>query len=177
MEDVMRSDKRYSNVSFTKRVDHNEGPRHGTRAHKEPSVCSRCGAVYANRRWVLGSEAAGLGADREWSPAETVICPACKKTAAGHAGGFVNLTGDFLANHHDEILRLIRNEAMRAAVDNPLGRIMKVDDTATGSVKITTTTEHLAKRLGDAVEKAYGGDLRVDFSHENKLARVYWSRS
>ena len=45
-----------------------------------------------------------------------------------------------------------------------------------GRLVITTTTEHLAQRLGHALEKAFGGEVRYDFSHENKLARVYWQR-
>ena len=41
---------------------------------------------------------------------------------------------------------------------------------------VTTTTEHLAQRLGRALEKAFSGDVLYDFSHENKLARVKWRR-
>jgi hypothetical protein len=41
---------------------------------------------------------------------------------------------------------------------------------------ISTTTEHLAQRLGHALEKAFDGEVRYHFSHENKLARVYWHR-
>jgi len=41
---------------------------------------------------------------------------------------------------------------------------------------VTTTTEHLAKHFGRALKRAYTGDVRYDFSHENKLARVYWHR-
>jgi hypothetical protein len=41
---------------------------------------------------------------------------------------------------------------------------------------VTTTTEHLAQRLGGMLEKAFGGEVRYDFSHENKLARVSWHR-
>lgn len=45
-----------------------------------------------------------------------------------------------------------------------------------GRVTVTTTTEHLAQRLGHALEKAFDGEVRYDFSHENKLAHVYWRR-
>lgn len=41
---------------------------------------------------------------------------------------------------------------------------------------VKTTTEHLAQRLGHALEKAFDGDVRYDFSHDNKFARVYWER-
>jgi hypothetical protein len=41
---------------------------------------------------------------------------------------------------------------------------------------VTTTTEHLAQRLGHALKKAFCGEVQYDFSHENKLARVSWKR-
>jgi hypothetical protein len=41
---------------------------------------------------------------------------------------------------------------------------------------VTTTTEHLAQRLGHALEKSFGGNTHYEFSHENKLARVNWMR-
>ena len=70
----------------------------------------------------------------------------------------------------------MRREAARAAVDNPTGRILAVDRGDGARMTVTTTTEHLAKRLGHAVSRAYDGQVRFDFSHENKLARVYWHR-
>jgi hypothetical protein len=48
---------------------------------------------------------------------------------------------------------------------------------AEGRLIVTTTTEHLAQRLGHALQKAYRGHVRFDFSHENKFARVYWHRN
>jgi len=70
----------------------------------------------------------------------------------------------------------LHNEAERAAEDNPLARIMESKPETTDQLTITTTTEHLAQRLGHALEKAYDGKVRYDFSHENKLAHVYWQR-
>jgi hypothetical protein len=46
----------------------------------------------------------------------------------------------------------------------------------TDDVLITTTTEHLAIRLGRALEKAFDGRVLYGFSHENKLAHVWWHR-
>ncbi|NBO65264.1 MAG: ATPase, partial [Acidobacteria bacterium] len=63
-----------------------------------------------------------------------------------------------------------------AMVDNPLGRIMALERDEDGDIIVQTTTEHLAQRLGHALEKAYDGEIRYDFSHENKLAHVWWRR-
>ncbi len=169
----MRSTRRYTNT-FTKRVDHDGGRHRTLRAAAEPLICRTCGAIYADRRWTLQPLDRVL-AGRHHLPVET-ICPACVQQAQGVPGGFLYLEGPFLKDHRDEIERLVTNEAERAAQDNPLGRIMRWDRDKKGRLCVVTTTEHLAQRLGHAVHKAFGGDVRYDFSHENKLARVYWHR-
>ncbi len=171
----MKSNKRYSNVTFTKRVDHDAGRHHTPRAGKEARQCVTCGAVYTKRRWVL-AEIAIRNKSEHYHPVEMTLCPACKQQREGVPSGFVYLEGAFLTNHRDEISRLLMNEADRAALDNPLGRIMGWDEGNGGRLTITTTTEHLAERLGQALNKAFDGETRYDFSHENKLARVYWHR-
>ena len=60
----MRSNKRYTNTTFTKRVDHEAGRHHTKRAAKEPAVCASCGAVYANRRWILADAKRGKEAQK-----------------------------------------------------------------------------------------------------------------
>lgn len=56
------------------------------------------------------------------------------QTQAGAPGGYVYLEGAFLGAHRDDIERLIRSEAERAAEENPLARIMLWTDE--GDVKL-----------------------------------------
>ena len=172
----MKSNKRYSNATFSKRVDHETGRHRTTRAPAEPAKCSVCGAVYSNRRWTLAGTPRKPGKHKHWHPGVLTICPACKRKQGREPAGFLFVFGDFLGSHRREIEHLLDNEADRAAVDNPLARTMSRETEANGRMVVTTTTEHLAKRLGRALEKAYGGKVRYNFSHENKLARVYWHR-
>lgn len=172
----MRSRKRYSNVTISKRVDHEAGRHRGPRAGSEPAKCGICGAVYSDRRWTLAGTPRKTGKHKQWHPQRLTVCPACKKTREGLAAGFVYVSGDFLPSHRAEIEHLLGEEAARAAVDNPLARIMKLETDESGRLVVTTTTEHLAQRLGHALEKAFEGEVHYDFSHENKLARVYWHR-
>jgi len=156
-------------------VDHEAGRHHSRRAPKEPLLCASCGAVYATRRWT----AANAERDHEpehWRPAQVTTCPACVQAHGGAPRGDVYLEGAFLKAHRDDIERLLRNEAERAAEDNPLARIMLWKENGDGKLTLSTTTEHLAQRLGHALEKAFDGTVEYDFSHENKLARVYWQR-
>lgn len=170
----MRSDKPFTNATFTKRVDH-EGGRHRTlRARSEPAICEKCGAVYANRRWTAAQNAANN--KKHQRTVQLTVCPACKQAADGEPRGFVYLDGAFLVRHRKEIENLILNEAKRAGEDNPLARILDLKERDGHKLTVTTTTEHLAQRLGHAVEKAFGGEVQYNFSHENKIARVSWQR-
>jgi hypothetical protein len=168
----MTQRKAYTNATFTKRVDYDGGRRRGAKAQAGPLVCERCGAAYLRRRWILASD------DRAKllrSAATKTICPACAMIRDGQVGGYLTLEGAFFAAHRAEIMTLVRNEAARAAEDNPLARIIRwaeEDDATT----VTTTTEHLVQRLGKAVQSAYGGDIDFGFSHADKFARATWRR-
>lgn len=172
----MRSPKKHTNQTYTKRVDHEAGSHQQPKAMAEPAFCQVCGNVYADRRWSKPDANRQSDKHPHFRPAQAVICPACKREADKIPSGYVHLSGAFLLAHFDEITRLLHNEAERAAEDNPLARIMESKQEATGRLTVTTTTEHLAQRLGHALEKAYDGEVRYDFSHENKLAHVYWQR-
>jgi NMD protein affecting ribosome stability and mRNA decay len=147
-----------------------------SRPAREPAVCEVCGAVYRNRRWVRAGKVQELPANQAFEPPLMTVCPACEKRAQQMPCGFVYLRGGYLREHLTEIEKLLRKEADRAADDNPTGRILEWGDEKDGEVVLTTSTEHLAQRLGRSLERAFGGAVRYDFSHENKLARVYWQR-
>lgn len=172
----MRSQKPYTNATFTRRVDHEAGRHRPSRAAAEPRVCGTCGAVYRRRRWVTARKAGLAVPDPAATPPEIVTCPACRRIAARMGHGYLYLSGAFLDGHRDEVMGLLRAEAERAAEDNPTGRIIAWERVPGQRLMITTTTEHLAERLGRALGRACDGDVRFDFSHENKLARVYWHR-
>jgi hypothetical protein len=132
--------------------------------------------MYANRRWTAARSTSTKSPDEHLRPAQITLCPACKQQRTGEPRGFVFLDGDFFGSHGEEIEQLLRNEAKRAAADNPLARAMEFKRDDGHKLTVSTTTEHLAQRLGHAVEKAFGGSVHYDFSHENKLARVTWRR-
>lgn len=171
----MRSPKPWTNETFTKRVDHEAGKHRGPRTPPGPRVCERCGAVYEKRRWsVAGSmRAASL---RALAAPVLTTCPACRMAAEHRFGGEVRITGAYVPAHRAAIERLVRNEAARAAEDNPTATIISVDLAAPSRVIVRTTTEHLAQRIGHALHKAMHGRVRYRFSHENKFAHVTWTR-
>ena len=60
--------------------------------------------------------------------------------------------------------------------DNPVNQVLGWEDDGTGGLLITTASEQLAQRLGQALETAYDGEVHFGFSHENRLAHVWWHR-
>ena len=169
----MRSARAYTNVTFTKRVDHEAGRHRPARSPKGRLVCRHCGAVYFKRRWVPRTdERMPLLAAK----AEATLCPACDMEAKGLVRGYLTLEGPFFVAHRPEIETLLRNEAGREGEDNPTGRVIAWDTAVKNVLTLATSTEHLAVRLGHAVHKAFKGSIHSGFAHEDKFVRVTWSR-
>ena len=160
----MRGKKKFTNTTFTKRVDHEAGRHRPTRSMKEPAVCKVCGAVYADRRWTAADGASGAEKHKQRRPSQMTICPACKQASTGEPRGFVFLDGQFFTTHQDEIESLLRNESERAAEDNALARTLDWKRGEGHMLTVTTTTEHLAQRLGHVLQKAFDGEVQYGFS-------------
>ncbi len=143
-------------------------------ASRRISVCESCRAVYMNKRWYIGSE---LDEQVSQLPdTAKTVCPACLKIRDNFPGGIVTLKGDYVLEHKQDILNLIRNEEERARGFNPLERVMSVRENGYGSIVISTTNEKLAQQLGRAIKKAFHGEVTYRWSHDNKLVRVDWER-
>jgi len=132
----------------------------------EPVVCPECGAVYHAGRWQWGDKPAG---------AVEIVCPACHRIRDRFPAGFVEVGGDFFASHRDELMGLIRHHEEKMKANDPLARIMAVEDSLEG-VLLTTTDIHLARDIGDALNHAYQGELEFHYNEAENLLRVRWQR-
>ncbi|HEY3129643.1 MAG TPA: hypothetical protein VGL91_09295 [Acidobacteriota bacterium] len=146
----MRSNKRYTNTTFTKRVDHEEGLR-PMRHALEPLVCKGRGTFYLHQHWTNARDV-----PRKKRPslglAFPTLCPACRQQREALPRGFVHLDGTFLSLHREEIERLLSNAANRATENNPLARILGWERSGIRQITVKTTTEHLAQRLGHELQ-------------------------
>ena len=117
--------------------------------YPDPTLCPRCGALYVNGRWTWKNK-----------PEQTyeTVCPACRRIAANYPAGFITISGCFFAEHQNEVMNLILNEEKREKGDRPLERIISIVG-AGDRTTVTTTGIHLARRIGDALHRAYAGDL------------------
>lgn len=131
-----------------------------------PAFCEACGAVYGEGRWQWAIPVAS---------AALILCPACRRIHDKRPAGYVSVGGAFLHQHHDDIANLIRRVETREKAAHPLKRIMSVN-VEDNKLLVETTDAHLARSIGEALERAYKGDLRFHYNEADHLLRVQWER-
>jgi NMD protein affecting ribosome stability and mRNA decay len=132
----------------------------------EPTVCSKCGVVFTNGRWTWKES------DKN---AHKIICPACRRQADNYPAGRIKLSGMFFQDHKEEILNLIQNIEKQEKQDHPLERIMAIRGNKAVTT-VTTTGIHVARRIGEALSRAYKGDYRLNYANEDEQVQVTWHR-
>jgi NMD protein affecting ribosome stability and mRNA decay len=133
---------------------------------KDPALCAKCGALYKSGRWTWKEPPA---------TAAKTTCPACRRIADGYPAGFVEVKGPFFQEHREDILHLIHNVEALEKKQHPLERIMSETEKK-GQVSLTTTGIHVARAIGDALAKAYKGELSFKYPDAEKTLRVRWER-
>lgn len=134
----------------------------------EPAECRVCGAVLHRGRWTW-SPPPDIG------PAVAVTCPACRRIADDFPAGVLFITGGFAATHRDDILSVVRAEERLETAEHPLHRVISLFDERDG-VTITTTDVHLPRRIGEALRRAYEGDLEIRYGRDDETVRITWRR-
>ena len=154
--------RRSQRVFDDQRVD----PYQARGKYQEPTVCADCGAVFRRGRWVLGAAPDGAHRDR---------CPACRRIRDKLPAGSLTLEGAFYAAHREEVLHLVRHEAESERSEHPMNRIMELEEHPDRAV-VTTTDIHTPHRIGNALERAYQGELDTRYGDDEYSIRVTWRR-
>ena len=146
--------------------EHEHDPYRNRASLPEPTVCSDCGAALRGGRWVRVNAPAD---------ANRTVCPACQRVRDDYPAGTLTLSGEFVAAHATEVLGLARNVERRESGEHPLKRIMAIREDRE-SIVITTTDAGLARNIGDALNRAYDGELDYRYADDETLVRVRWKR-
>ena len=133
---------------------------------REPTVCTQCGAVYRDGRWQWAERPGG---------AYEALCQACHRINDGYPAGFVTLSGTFLSTQKAEVTGVAHNQENSEKDRHPLHGIMAIEREV-DSIVINTTDMHLPRRIGEALQGAYDGELGAHYDEEASLIRVAWKR-
>jgi NMD protein affecting ribosome stability and mRNA decay len=99
------------------------------------------------------------------------VCPACRRIAERNPAGFIHIRGGFYREHANEVENLINNVEKAETLQHPMERLVDVSNDDDGFA-VTTTGVHLARRIGDAVSRAYGGEYSIEYLDDEKRVRI-----
>jgi len=133
----------------------------------DPTICTECGALFTNGRWTWD--------ETTDDNIHKTQCPACRRKSEKFPAGVVRLHGEFLHEHRDEIMNLVQNTEKKEKSERPMERIMGVAK-EDGHIIVTTTGVHIARRIGEALSRAFSGDLSFQYGDDEKTIRVEWQR-
>jgi hypothetical protein len=143
-------------------------PYRDTHKPAEPSVCPDCNAVFRQGRWQWAES---------WPlDSHQVRCQACRRIRDDYPAGMVALSGGFLGAHHDEILALVRHQEAEERNQHVLHRIMGIEE-GPNSMVVKTTDLHLPRRIGEALQHAFKGELDLHYDEGGCFLRAQWSRA
>ena len=77
--------------------------------------------------------------------------------------------------HKQEILNLAKNIEEAEKAEHPLNRIMDIEELDDG-LRITTTDIHLPRRIAEALNSAWNGELDMHYDEEGYFIRLAWRR-
>jgi hypothetical protein len=109
--------------------------------------------------------------------AEATLCPGHERIEKRRIDGVVTLKGDFLKDHYDEAVNLINNVADKQLQRNVAARVYDMRQNGDGGIVIETTETSLAERIGKEFEKAFNGDLVIQWLEDAEFVRVSWQRN
>lgn len=134
--------------------------------YPEPSACTGCGAVFKKGRWQWGMAQ---------PDAHKHLCPACQRVHDRVPAGIVTISGEFFAQHQQEILGLVHNIEAKEKSEHPLQRVMNLthDD---DSITVLLTDFHLTHAIVEALKNAYQGDAEEQYVEKECVMRASWKR-
>lgn len=135
-------------------------------------ICSTCGIWFTGKRWAHTVEVQRV--PRESAATAFVICPACRMKQDRAFEGEIILRG-LDTKECKEALRLVEHVGTKAFLRDPLDRILSIEMRGS-EVRITTSENQLAARIGKKINAAFNGALAIHWSREDEVVRVLWEK-
>ena len=136
------------------------------------NLCPKCHAVFDGEKWGYDLEVYD-----QWKKkgAKQFLCPGCERIERRRVDGVVSLQGDFIKEHKNEAMNLIKNVAEKKRRKNVAARIFRIEEKK-DRIQVETTDRSLAERIGKEFEKAFSGSLDISWLKSEDFVRVNWQR-
>lgn len=134
-------------------------------APEKEGSCPQCGLPYEGGRFGWGGGTPGGHAER---------CPACGQVHDEFPGGALVLSGAGFAERRKKVLDWMAAMVKTLDKDHP-GKLVESIEPRGGEVVIRTSEALVARRLGDALCKAFGGSLEYRYLDPATVLNVEWT--
>ncbi len=141
------------------------------RKYSDGVICSDCQAIYQSGHWLWPKE----DEKKDITARDQYLCPACRRIRDRYPAGVVFLEGEYLTRRRQEILNLVNRLVKEESYKSPLRKVISREENR-GKLTIHLTDDHMARHLGEAIYRAYKGDLKIRYGEDRRFVRVYWSR-
>ncbi len=148
-------------------------PAHAGTARRppEPTICERCGAIFARQTWRRDRAVSHALLER----AAWRVCPACAQAGGAEYFGRVLIRGPYALAHQDDIRARIDNVTRRAEFTQPERRLVSIERTG-DEIEVLTTSQKLAHRIVHELKKAFRGRAQYHWSDDDGSLFAVWQR-
>lgn len=135
-------------------------------AEKKLVVCTRCHEVRVGKKWQLASSVSAKKRGAHKEGVHLVMCPACTMTVKKAHEGEI-LIENAPREHEVELINLITSFGARAREIDPQDRIIAIEHTKKGALRVTTTENQLAQKIAKKIKSAFKKvSLDIKYSKE-----------
>jgi len=132
-------------------------------------LCPECNAAYWFKSWHHSlDEYPNL---KEDSNIKMAICPACKIQKEGKYQGELILE-NIPSDRNEEIKNLIAKFGSVAFQNDPMDRIINVDQIARGMIRVLTTENQMVTQLAKKIKRTYKGKINIIHSKKDVIIRM-----
>ena len=142
-------------------------PYNDGRKYTEGMYCPRCQALYHQGRWRWPGKGDTFR--------EPQLCSACRRIRDNFPAGEIQVSGRYLNSHRREIVNLIQNVVKEEETRSPLKKVINFSNEG-DRLRVSLTDDHLARHIGEALHRAYDGDLAIKYSEGERFVRLQWHR-
>lgn len=147
-----------------------EGKKDKIRQKKAPVKCWKCGSVYIKGKWYGSLEKIKFELKPE-KKIESTLCPACFMIKEGKYLGEL-IIENIPEIKKEEIINLTKKFCNLSFEENPVNRLISLEEIARGIIRILVTDKRMAKKLADRLKKIYKLKSKIIHSPREQFVRI-----
>lgn len=150
------------------------------KAEKKLVLCSRCHQVRLGKKWRTAASLLAKELTSHKEGVHTTLCPACTTITKKLYEGEIIIEG-FPFPHEAELMHMVTSFGVRAQEIDPQDRIIAIEHTKKGQIRITTTEDQLAVKIAKKIKASFKvkkATMDIEYSKEPfeyVLVRMHFS--